>query len=117
MQTPTILLVEDEPLIRSMLAEILREAHYQVIEAVNGDAGMSVLCSGQSVDLILTDVRMPGKVDGIALTEFSKRECPRRPVIVVSGHLAPDAANIADRFLSKPFFPSKVLQTIEMLLA
>ena len=111
-----ILVVEDEVMIRILIADVLRDEGYHVIEAASGDEALSVLASDQHVDLIITDVRMPGEIDGVELTVRSKRAHPSRPVIIVSGHLPPEAADAADAFLPKPFVPSQVLDMIDTLI-
>lgn len=103
MDAKTILVVEDEILIRFILADSLRDIGYQVLEAGNGDEGLDILGSGQVVDLIVTDVRMPGDVDGMELTRRSKLLVPGRPVIVCSAHLLKSESFPADEFLSKPY--------------
>ena len=112
----TILVVEDEVMIRSLMADVLRDEGYLVIEAANGDEGKDLLLSGQNVDLVVTDVRMPGDTDGVELTALSKRMNPNRPVLVVSGHLSPAAANSADEFIPKPYLPSTFLKVIVKLI-
>lgn len=112
----TILVVEDEVMIRMLMADVLRDEGYQVIEAANGDEGKDLLLSGQDVDLVVTDVRMPGTIDGIELTAFAKQMLPNRPVVVVSGHLPPAAANSADEFIAKPYLPSTFLKIIVKLI-
>jgi CheY-like chemotaxis protein len=86
----TILVVEDELLIRFVLTDVLREAGYQVVEACDGEEGLAVLLSGQTIDLIVTDIRMPGTIDGMELARRSKALDPSRCVIVCSGHLPPE---------------------------
>ncbi|WP_447952770.1 response regulator [Sphingopyxis chilensis] len=103
MSRQTILVVEDEFLIRFMLADSLRELGYQVLEAGDGDEGFDILLSGQVVDLIVTDVRMPGAVDGMELTRRSKSLVPARPVIVCSADLFKSQSYPADEFLAKPY--------------
>jgi len=99
----TILVVEDEFLIRFMLADSLREIGYQVLEAADGDEGFEILISGQVIDLIITDVRMPGAIDGMELTRRSKSMAPARPVIVCSADLFKSQSHPADEFLAKPY--------------
>lgn len=103
MDAQTILVVEDEILIRFMLADSLRDIGYRVLEAGDGDEGLEILTSGQTVDLVVTDVRMPGEVDGMELTRRSKLLVPSRPVIVCSAHLLMSESFPADAFLAKPF--------------
>lgn len=112
----TILVVEDEILIRMLMADELRAEGYQVAEAASGDEALSIMASGQRVDLIVTDVRMPGQTDGIKLTTYSKRDDPHRPVVLVSANLAPDTPHDADRFLEKPYTPATLLTVIDTLI-
>jgi CheY-like chemotaxis protein len=99
----TILIVEDEFLIRFILADSLRELGYQVLEAADGEEGFEILVSGQIIDLLVTDVRMPGGVDGMELTRRSKSLAPVRPVIVCSADLFKSESHPADEFLAKPY--------------
>jgi len=112
----TILVVEDEVMIRMLMSDVLRDEGYLVIEAANGDEGKDLLLSGHAIDLIVTDVRMPGQIDGVELAALAKRLLPSRPVVVVSGHLPPTAANSADEFIPKPYLPSTFLQVIIKLI-
>lgn len=116
MVAQVILVVEDEVLIRMELADLLREFGYDVLEAANGEEGMTILMSDKTIDLIITDVRMPGSIDGMELTALAKRHCPSLPVIVSSGHLLPEASDPADMFLQKPFLEQSVLTAVESLI-
>lgn len=101
---PAILVVEDEMLLRAMLSEILRDAGYAVIEAGSGDEAMTIL-SEQSPDLIVTDVRMPGSIDGIQLTALVRATNLTLPIIITSAHLVhiADPTNGRTHFLPKPY--------------
>lgn len=112
----TILVVEDELLIRFILADSLRDIGYHVLEAGDGDEGLDILGSGQVVDLIVTDVRMPGDVDGMELTRRSKLLAPGRPVIVCSAHLFESDAFPADEFLTKPYSIDTLADAIARLI-
>lgn len=116
MNAQTILIVEDEFLIRFMLADSLRDFGYQVIEAASGDEGYDILMSGQTIDLVITDVHMPGELDGMELTRRSKRLAPGRPVIVCSAHLGASDADPADAFLAKPYMMAALSKVIERLI-
>lgn len=115
-RTQTILLVEDEFVIRLMLGDALRDAGYHVLEAGDGAEGLAVLLSGQPIDLMVTDVRMPGDIDGIELSRGSKASDASRPVIVWSGHLLPEEADPADAFVSKPYLAQQLIDIIERLI-
>jgi CheY-like chemotaxis protein len=108
-----ILVVEDEILIRLLITDTLREAGYQVVEASTGDEAIRIVDSAQRIDLLVTDVRMPGSVDGVQLSEYWKLRYPARPVIVASGHLDPGAARAADEFLTKPYTDERLLALVE----
>lgn len=111
-----ILLVEDEFLIRFMLGDALRDAGYTVLEASNGQEGLALLQSGQMVDLMITDVRMPGEMDGMELTRRSKEMALARPVIVCSGHLTPSESEPADAFFAKPYSADALIDEVTRLI-
>jgi CheY-like chemotaxis protein len=114
--TPTILLVEDEVLTRLLMTDVLRDEGYRVLEATCGDEGRGLLLSGERVDLVVTDVNMPGATDGIALTALAKEMAPERPVVVVSSHLPAEAAQQADEFVRKPYLPDTFLKVVLNLI-
>jgi len=85
----TVLLVEDESLLRIHAAERLRAAGFIVIEAVNGREAVSVLQSRLHVDLVLTDGRMP-LLDGNELVRHIRREAPYLKIFMCAGQLPPE---------------------------
>lgn len=109
-----VLLVEDEILIRLFVSEMLRDVGYDVIEAVNGDEALEILSAGVPFDLVLSDVRMPGSTDGIALLSCINESRPDLPVIITSSDLDPKVALAAGaaQFLAKPF---KVEDALSMI--
>jgi two-component system, response regulator PdtaR len=110
------LIVEDEFLIRMLLAEALRQADFDVIEAANGDEALSVLHTSADPDVLITDVRMPGSIDGFALAAYVRRTKPGLKVIITSGHAAPDGAiGLADAFLHKPYELGAIVARLQML--
>lgn len=114
---PTVLLVEDEPIVRLDLASELRGARYEVIEASNADEALSVLNSSP-VDLMISDVVMPGSMDGVALAARARKVNSGMKIIIVSGELpgAP-AESVADGFIAKPHGCTPVLKTCRQLLS
>lgn len=114
----SILLVEDELLIRLSLSEELRDQGYRVVEACSADEAL-VMLEASTPDLIITDVRMPGSIDGMGLLAVVRRSFPTLPVIVVSGHLqAGDAfADGATVFVPKPFLLEVVVNSVAQELA
>ena len=81
----TILIVEDEFLIRIMLSENLIELGYNVLEACNADEALGVLVQS-APELVVTDIRMPGTMDGLGLHARIRNTHPALPIIIVSAH-------------------------------
>ncbi len=98
-----ILVVEDEVLIRALLADELREAGCTVIEAATADDALAYLDSGGAVDLVFSDVLMPGSLDGVELARRLRQRDPLLPVILSSGY--PGSVNVerAGPFIRKPY--------------
>jgi two-component system, response regulator PdtaR len=113
----TILIVEDDVLVRAMAADELREQGYSVVEAASADEALSVLHSNVGVDLLMTDVRMPGSLDGATLARTVRAEYPAMKVIVASGD-RPDAglADKFDGFFAKPYDVARLVRHIHALL-
>jgi DNA-binding NtrC family response regulator len=101
---PTVLIVDDEPLIRMDVASLLEDAGFDVIEAVNADEAIRVLETKSSVWAIFTDVDMPGSMDGIRLAHAVKDRWPPVHIFVMSGHRSVDVSELpaGGRFFSKP---------------
>lgn len=83
---PRILIVEDEVLIRLVLAEALESAGFQVVEAGSGDEAADLLEHGVAIDLVLSDIRMPGRLDGFQLALWMREKFPTIPVFLSSGN-------------------------------
>lgn len=112
-----VLVVEDEPIIRLDIAEELRRLGHQVIETVNADEAMTVLRSTARIDVVVTDVRMPGKLDGLDLARTVRQERPGVLIVVMSGHLTALAEHkqIMDLLVSKPTPSDQLARTITRL--
>ena len=110
---PTILVVEDEILVRLWVTDELRANGFTVLEAANGDEALRILNSAVAVDLVFTDVRMPGVIDGVALAQWLRKERPGLKVMIASGYLL---ASGVDAFVSKPYSMVSVVQKIRELL-
>jgi CheY-like chemotaxis protein len=113
----TILVVEDELLIRLMIAEALREAGFEVVEAANSDEALAILESHAPVDLVFSDVRMPGTMDGVALMKRLRESRPNLKLAVASGY-SPDwpSPNLVDAFVGKPYDVARAVNRIKTLL-
>jgi CheY-like chemotaxis protein len=114
-RSPVILLVEDEVLVRFTTAEILREAGFDVLEAVDSSEALALLVTGHPLDLVVTDVRMPGSMDGIQLASVIKATRPNLPVAILSSHLD-QPGHEADAFLPKPYDPDELVEAVKRLI-
>lgn len=112
----TILIVEDEALVRLVLCEALRDAGMRVVEAATAEEAEAALKAGLQVDLVFTDVRMPGSYDGLELARRIKRERADLPILITSGHLDAESVHPIAVFLPKPYVLDDVLSTISSLL-
>ena len=113
---PLVLLVEDEVLIRMMLGDELRDAGFHVIEAANAAEALSVFNAGARVELLLTDVRMPGAMDGVRRALAARDVLPELRVVVMSSEV-PDRLRLTPfEFVAKPFETRALLARIRALL-
>jgi CheY-like chemotaxis protein len=114
---PTVLLVDDEVFSRLDLAERLRERGFDVIEAGRGQEAIDILLMQTDIDAVITDVQMPGDVDGVELARFIERARPELPVLIMSGlpRPAPDDLRIAAT-LRKPCPTSEIVQHLRLAL-
>ncbi len=115
-ENATVLVVEDEVLIRLMVSDELRDAGFRVVEAANADDAMAYLQAGEPADLVFSDVRMPGSMDGIALAEKLRSDFPRVRIVLTSGHLLPREIRGGLPFLTKPYELDRLRETLEALL-
>jgi CheY-like chemotaxis protein len=118
----TILVVEDEVLVRMVICDYLRDCGYRVIEAAGADEAMLVLQQDDpAIDAVLSDVEMPGAMDGFALAQWIRRHRPGLDVILVGNpqRAAQAAADLCERgpTLAKPYEPRAVVDRIRRLLA
>lgn len=115
----TILIVEDEILIRMSSAAMLEDAGYRILEAGSGAEAIEVLLANKDIDVLMTDVSMPGDVDGLDLVALVHRAHPGIRAIVVSGNTsAEDAANAgAIGFLPKPYMAHSLVNSVRNLIA
>jgi CheY-like chemotaxis protein len=83
----TVLIVEDDALVRTTLAETLCDLAYQIVEAADADAALALLENGVTADMILTDLSMPGSMDGLEFASAARSRFPKLPVILTTGHV------------------------------
>ena len=115
-----VMLVEDESFIRDILAEVFQEAELDVAEASNGEEAMALLEQDADFDLLLTDVHMPGRFDGIAVARQARARYPNLPIVFATGR--PETLRTfgplgpGEICLPKPFSPMEALAIVKRLL-
>jgi CheY-like chemotaxis protein len=119
-QPPTILVVEDEVLIRMAVGMYLRECGYRVLEAASAAEAQVILKAGEPIEIVFSDINMPGTMDGADLAEWVRRNFPDVKVILTSGvtNLAKNAAELCSsgKVLDKPYDHESLAQHIKKLL-
>jgi CheY-like chemotaxis protein len=116
----TVLVVEDDTMVRMPIAEYLRGCGYTVLEAGSASEAISALDSDAPVSLVFSDIRMPGEMDGVGLAEWCHAHRPALPVLLTSAYsggrnprTAPFPGN---GFVVKPYSQSQVERQIAGLL-
>ena len=115
----TLLVVDDEPLVRELETEILRRQGYTVLEAANAAEALRVAAATKTIHLLVTDVWMPG-INGLDLARRFRKVYPKIPVLIVSGSLPLLQARADEvdhiKFLPKPFLFGDLLHKVRTLL-
>src|SRR5580658_2260193 len=109
---PVILIVEDEVLIRLSAVGMLEDAGFRMIEAVNSDQALELLEADSDIQLLFTDVNMPGTIDGLALARQVHDRWPHIGIMVASAKSVPrrDQMPAGTRFELKPYAPETVVR-------
>ena len=122
MSNATILIADDEPVVREYIGNILRKEGFRLLEAIDGmDALEQLDKSREQVDLLVTDIRMP-RLDGISLAHTIAEQYPRTPVIYLSGYsfdLQEERIrhpNLPCAFLAKPFSRADLVDAVRKCL-
>ena len=114
---PTVLVVEDEVLIRLLIASELRDSGIQVLEASDAEEALTILESSLPVHVVFTDIRMPGRMDGIGLSRFVRERYPHLKLMLTSSHQPENyARESVDVFVAKPYDLRTVIQQVDTLL-
>ncbi|MGI3776450.1 MAG: response regulator [Janthinobacterium lividum] len=119
MSATRILIVEDEFLIRLTLAEALADEGFDVVEAETGDEALRLIETDPAIQLMLTDMQLPGTLDGAQLAARARAHNPELPIIFVTGRaeVAHALLTARDLFIAKPYLPSEVCSAARKLIA
>jgi CheY-like chemotaxis protein len=99
-----VLVVEDEMMLRMRAVNMVEDAGYTPVEALDADEAVAILESRSDIALMCTDIQMPGSMDGLGLANVVHARWPLIKIIVVSGHLTPLSTDLppCSRFFGKP---------------
>jgi DNA-binding response OmpR family regulator len=119
-QSMTILVIDDDDRVRTLLRDILLFERHQVVEASDGESGMRYLEKGGLVDLVMTDLGMPLK-NGWEVSRWIKRELPQIPVVLITGwgtNLDEEKVKESgiDMIIGKPFQVNEILETVHLFM-
>ena len=115
----TVLVVEDEPLIRMNISDELQEMGFKVLEATHAAEAVEMLQANADIQIMFTDVDMPGGMDGLMLAAAVRDRWPPIKIIVTSGHRKVSMGDIPaqSRFISKPYQARSVAAAINEMMA
>ena len=109
---PVILIVEDEALVRLSAVDMFEDAGFRMIEAVNSEQALELLAADSDVQLLFTDVNMPGTIDGLALARQVRDRWPHIGIMIASGRQSPQPEELpaGSRFEQKPYNADTVVR-------
>ncbi|WEZ85089.1 response regulator [Rhizobium sp. 32-5/1] len=115
----TVLVVEDEVLIRIDIAQTLEDEGFTVFEASDAEEAIDILSKHSEINLMFTDIDMPGSIDGLKLATAVRDRWPPISIIVTSGHrqMSDDTLPITGRFFAKPYDAARVIRTMRDMVA
>lgn len=116
---PVVLLVEDEPLLRFFVSDVLDDEGFEVIETGNAEEALAWLDVHNDVRAILTDIQMPGRLNGLDLAALVRHRWPGILILIVSGEVCPSLADLPEggRFVAKPYEGSTVVHHLREMIA
>jgi two-component system, response regulator PdtaR len=112
-----VLIVEDEPLVQAMAADIFMDAGYRVFEACHAADAMTLLEDRDDIGGVFTDIEMPGEMNGLALAATIQGRWPAIAVLITSGRFRPHESLLPEgsEFIPKPYLPSDVVERMEAI--
>ncbi|WP_328805809.1 response regulator [Sabulicella rubraurantiaca] len=116
---PVVLVVEDEPILRMMAVDLVEDAGFEVVEAVDADDALLILEKRLDIRIVFTDVDMPRGIDGMKLAALIRDRWPPIEIIITSGKLMPRPEDMPARgvFFSKPYKPNEVVAELRRMVA
>ena len=114
-----VLVVEDEPYLRLETVDLIEEAGFSTVEAINADEAIKILESRNDIRVVLTDIGLPGSIDGMKLASTIRDRWPPIDLIITSGQFNPNPDDLPMRsyFFAKPYDPTKLVQALTTFVA
>ena len=118
LQTPVVLLVEDEPLVRELEIDVLQDAGFRVLEARTADEAFDMLRGRPDVRIVFTDVDMPGSLNGFEFARLVHQGWPEVAILVSSGKMQPTEGDLPEgaAFIAKPYRPDVLVEQLQKLV-
>jgi CheY-like chemotaxis protein len=115
---PIVLIVEDDMILRMRSVDIVEDAGYTPVEAVDADEALGILQSRSDIALLFTDIQMPGSMDGLQLAHAVYERWPQLKIILVSGQLKLSSAEIPrdSRFFGKPLVSGQIITEMQGMI-
>jgi two-component system cell cycle sensor histidine kinase/response regulator CckA len=111
----TVLVVEDDPMVRALLSRLLATEGFTILAAADGEDALGVLHDNGHVALVVTDIRMPN-MDGLELARHLAARTPAPPLLFISGFALAVGEQLPGLFLAKPFKPDELVAAVRSLL-
>ncbi len=117
-EVPNVLIVEDEMILRMRAVDLVEDAGFRSIEAVNADEAIAILESRSDISLLFTDIQMPGSIDGLKLAHAVHDRWPSIKIILVSGQVTPSEAErpANSRFFGKPLSVEQMITELQAMV-
>jgi CheY-like chemotaxis protein len=114
----TVLVVEDDEVLRMCAAEVVADAGFTPVEAANADEAVAILESRSGIALVFTDIQMPGSMDGLGLARTVHDRWPAIKIILVSGRveLSERERPVNSRFFQKPFAMKQMIEGLQDMI-
>lgn len=115
---PIVLIVEDEPIVRFYESELAEGAGFPTLMAANADEALRELEESQAVRILLTDVSIPGSMDGLELANLVRERWPEVRIVIASGHVDSQQGDGRDEivYVHKPFTPNELIEALQSVV-
>ena len=115
----TVLVVEDDEVLRMCAAEVATDAGFSPVEAANADEAFAILENRSDIALLFTDIQMPGSMDGLDLARTVHDRWPAIKIILVSGRveLSEHERPVNSRFFQKPFTMKQIIEGLQEMIS